>query len=1451
MADGNTLTERVSFEVTAPYSAAKLKGFNEAIARMERMQVVWNRLQSSMTAMSAPVVIRKSMQDVLASMEKAGGRAMGLKGISLKPEQLAKQLVLPVQQFQNYLQQALLGGSSRELKAIQARARKAFSENSGQFRNARAAAQWVSYYTQQYPKAANPYEVMQKVFGAAPSGGAAPAAQAATAANFGQRMAEAKAKKSSGEHSTANIQHSTPNAGEVGAASKAKEFAQKRAQIERDLAESLTAAQGKPGESLTGSAQRQIGSYRRAAAQMRGLAGDEPNLGLASKRANDALKWAANQEKKSIQLAQAQSLAAGKNISETREALSAAKERGDKTEQKRLQREVKSYQKQQAKFEAMQDLGRQGGSEAMIAQQAAMGTADERINKRLEERRAVDKSHADARKYAEELKARGAMQVGGRIAGGSKPERQVFEWDEGGLRRQATINYGRDGADISHRNLRPEKAAQTRWQSAVQGLSVSNMAANILKVTEWAAAVAVLYKSVELLRYSLKRMEDTGMEMAHLSIVFRGVGGDVAELTGDMIKLASAQGRSTDETMQSAVEWARLGGDRATINEEVRVSAEAANIANMHMGETTKQLMSLMHVYNMESGDLQGTLGGLVNTSLKYNVTLEEMFTGLDRSAAAAKVAGVGLAELQAMIAVVVGSTGATGSMTGNSLKYIFQELPKAGVQRQLRGLGIEPMGNGLEQKPAGQLLSELAVKWGTLGSGAQQQLSTTLGGRFNAARVPIVLEKYPEILRLAIDEQLNLNKAQEANAKILETLKAKLAGVRAEWDQFMVKTNLSPVLAKWIDTGRYLMRDIGAAIGPLDTDAAKKTREATMKHGMDNSPWSWRRLSATAVATGNSLASLYTLGGWSYFHPQGAGLTDYYNYNNQMAERRDSQPAGQEAYETKLSGLKGNIGANALRVQQFNLALGRLQNGTMSQGDANNIAQVMQGMDGTHGQAMASAFLAARQRGDKAGAMDVAKRARDQAMKDEQQQLQEKTDTIKQNGSDLAEQIAQLQSEQAEAIQAGTAHDKLDLKIENTTKAIEANTKNLNDNTGAYAELEGQIDDVREALSNFGGLMKAQEGMMGQLEQWQNAVPAVTPLQALAREAATAQDQIESLTAAQKIFNTEHAGQLELPAVVGMNAKFNDWIQDAQDRLKAANNPVRNAMAERLTEQLGGIHGAQNLATASDYGIDPAAKLLQQRDALTRDLAASTERLQHVQAGSLEQAELTGRLQQEQATLYQTALSLAERRAAVERDIKQLAIDQNKEFMRSAFGDGPAALLQKLAAFRMAFNGDGSRKSPLGQGAFFGLSPEMRRNYGMLDPKYNPQMIELQNERNRLNRSQNDWKKPNLGLASPAVPGAEPRPATGLYSAKPIEDATVQAAASIRKSGTELGSVLAAVAKNIKDTFMAGLRPGTAGVVTGGQLPSNPQAGGVGGSRGFSSTAKAGLYDTHLVRAY
>ena len=131
-------------------------------------------------------------------------------------------------------------------------------------------------------------------------------------------------------------------------------------------------------------------------------------------------------------------------------------------------------------------------------------------------------------------------------------------------------------------------------------------------------------------------------------------------------------------------------------------------------------------------------------------------------------------------------------------------------------------------------------------------------------------------------------------------------------------------------------------------------------------------------------------------------------------------------------------------------------------------------------------------------------------------------------------------------------------------------------------------------------------------------------------------------------------------------------------------------------------------------------------RKELTDDAARVEAQLGRTVAGTAEAEELTGRLAKDNLLAYENTLELAHRRAEVEAEIHQLAIDQNREFSRSFFGSGAADMLRKLAAFKLALGGGVS------QGQLYSMGPAMRQDVGNLTGM-NPEMTRLMFEQNKI----------------------------------------------------------------------------------------------------------------------
>ena len=248
--------------------------------------------------------------------------------------------------------------------------------------------------------------------------------------------------------------------------------------------------------------------------------------------------------------------------------------------------------------------------------------------------------------------------------------------------------------------------------------------------------------------------------------------------------------------MNSALQWSRLGLNRMQVNEAVKISLMAANDANVDAAETTENLQAIMQTYGLRVGQLRTLLGELVYITNSYNVTTGDMLTGLSRTAAAAKQAGLPLAELQGILAATIGATGQSGANIGNAIKSVTLALSNPALQEKLRTMfRFEVSTGGEDIKNMSQLLGDLYVRYEKLNDAQRQSLLFSVAGRTQANRLAAMMDNYVRAQTLAINAQLNLNNAEEENQKITNTLKAQLSGVAAEWERLVViQSNRGPV---------------------------------------------------------------------------------------------------------------------------------------------------------------------------------------------------------------------------------------------------------------------------------------------------------------------------------------------------------------------------------------------------------------------------------------------------------------------------------------------------------------------------------------------------------------------------------------------------------------------------------------------------------------------------------
>lgn len=235
--------------------------------------------------------------------------------------------------------------------------------------------------------------------------------------------------------------------------------------------------------------------------------------------------------------------------------------------------------------------------------------------------------------------------------------------------------------------------------------------------------------------------------------------------------------------MPTAIRWSRLGLNRVQVNQAVKTSLMAANVAEMSAAETSEKLAAIYATYRLNIGDLPVVLSRLNAISNRYNVTNKDLLEGLVRVAGVAKQSGMELRDLEGIIGAVTGATGRPGQEVGNALKFVITRLAAPETMKGLMdNFDIDLTDSNGDLKQMSQIFAELAAIYPTLNNAQKQLFLKLTAGSRQASRFALVLDQYRQSQILAAEAGFDSASAYQENIKILESLQSRLESLKAAW---------------------------------------------------------------------------------------------------------------------------------------------------------------------------------------------------------------------------------------------------------------------------------------------------------------------------------------------------------------------------------------------------------------------------------------------------------------------------------------------------------------------------------------------------------------------------------------------------------------------------------------------------------------------------------------------
>lgn len=310
---------------------------------------------------------------------------------------------------------------------------------------------------------------------------------------------------------------------------------------------------------------------------------------------------------------------------------------------------------------------------------------------------------------------------------------------------------------------------------------------------------------------------------------FKAVGREIMEIDAQLIEIrrVAGEGINVDSLFASAVtqskelgvnihevldalgEFSRSYGDM-TESQLMAVNKTAvmmANVSDLSLGQSVESLVGTMNAFNITAEESIHIVDALNEVDNNYSISTQQLATSISKAGATATTFGVTMEELAGHTTAVGAVTMESGDIIGNSLKTIYSRIttmqPSIDILDSI-GVSINKMGeSGVEARSVGEILGDVAGKWGTLTDSQRQNIGVTIAGRNQLSRFLALMNNWgmaQDATNAAINSTGSALKEQEV---YMGSYEAKVNGLKTRFTELALGIGEA-----FLSDGMYLALD-------------------------------------------------------------------------------------------------------------------------------------------------------------------------------------------------------------------------------------------------------------------------------------------------------------------------------------------------------------------------------------------------------------------------------------------------------------------------------------------------------------------------------------------------------------------------------------------------------------------------------------------------------------------
>lgn len=264
------------------------------------------------------------------------------------------------------------------------------------------------------------------------------------------------------------------------------------------------------------------------------------------------------------------------------------------------------------------------------------------------------------------------------------------------------------------------------------------------KLGVYLSASAVIMQLGKAIKDTVKTVVELDGVVTDLQIATGGTRKETQELLKTYSAMGKELGATTVDVGKAADAWLRQGYSVAQTNALIKNSMMLSKLGQIDSAESTKALTSAMKGYKLSVEDVSGVVDKFTAIDLKAATSAGEIATAMAEVSTSARLAGVDIDKLSGYLAVVSEVSQDAPESVGTFYRTLFARMGniKAGnlidpedssslsdVESVLSGLDIKLRSSKGEFRNFGEVLDEVASKWGNYGTVNQNAIAVAFAG--------------------------------------------------------------------------------------------------------------------------------------------------------------------------------------------------------------------------------------------------------------------------------------------------------------------------------------------------------------------------------------------------------------------------------------------------------------------------------------------------------------------------------------------------------------------------------------------------------------------------------------------------------------------------------------------------------------------------------------------------